>query len=62
MTDTLAQRLPVDLRITARGGVAVPHVVQFDRRKTGRRRQLLNRRVIVSGCGGLPSSQQNSTP
>jgi hypothetical protein len=22
----------------------------------------LNRRVIVSGCGGGPSSQQNSTP
>ena len=22
----------------------------------------VNRRVIVSGCGGLPSSQQNNTP
>ena len=30
MPDALAQRLPVDLRITARGGVAVPDVVQVD--------------------------------
>ena len=41
MTDPLAERLPVDLRIAARGGVAVPHVVQVDFWQTGRRGELL---------------------
>jgi antitoxin Phd len=41
VTDALAERLPVDLRIAASGGVAVPYVVQVDFRETGRRGQLL---------------------
>jgi len=40
----------------------MPDVVQVDLWQSGRRGELLERRVIVSGCGGLPSSQQNSTP
>ena len=41
VADALAQRLPVELRVAARGGVAVPDVVQVDLREIGRRRQLL---------------------
>ena len=62
VSDPLTQRLPVDLGIAACGGVAVTDVVQVDLWQSGRRGELLERRVIVSGCGGLPSSQQNSTP
>ena len=62
MSDAMAQRLPVDLGIAAHRGVAVPDVVQVDLWQSGCRGELLNRCVIVSGCGGLSSSQQNSTP
>jgi hypothetical protein len=36
--------------------------MQVDIGQPGRAASFLKRRVIVSGCGGLPSSQQNSTP
>ena len=39
MADALAERLPVDLRIAASRGVAVPDVVKVDLGKTGRRRE-----------------------
>ena len=62
VTDAPAERLPVDLRVPASGGVAVPHVGRSISGRPAAAASFLNRRVIVSGCGGLPSSQQNSTP
>jgi hypothetical protein len=61
MADALAERFPVDLRVPASRGVAVSYVVQVDLWQPAAASRL-NRRVIVSGCGGLPFSQQNSTP
>ena len=41
MADPLAERLPVDLRIPAGRGIAVPHVMKIDLRGTGRGSQPL---------------------
>ena len=68
--DALAQRLPVDLGVPARGRVAVPHVMQIDRRQPGRRGELFEtsrdrvrmRRpaVLPPRSPADPSLQQNS--
>jgi hypothetical protein len=56
----LAQRLPVDLGIAARGDVAVAHVVQVDLRQPGRRGELLEPprdRIRVRRPAVLPAEQ-----
>jgi hypothetical protein len=60
VTDPLAEGLPVDLRIAVSGGVAVAYVVQVDLGRPAAAASFLNRHVIVSGCGGLPSSRRTA--
>jgi hypothetical protein len=62
VSDPLTQRLPVDLGIAARGGVAVPDVVQVDLWQSGRRSELLESPRDRVRMRWRPSSQQNSTP
>jgi hypothetical protein len=60
VADPLAQRLPVDLGIAARGCVAVAHVVQVDLRQPGRRGELLEPprdRIRVRRPAVLPAEQ-----
>lgn len=58
--DPLAEGLPVDLRIAASGGVAVPHVVQVDFWEASRGGELLESpgdRVRVRRPAVLPAEQ-----
>jgi hypothetical protein len=62
MSDPLAKGLPVDLGVSAGRGILWRTSWRSIRGRPARSASRLNRRVIVSGCCGLPSSQQNSRP
>jgi hypothetical protein len=60
VADAAAERLPVDLRIAARSGLAVADVVQVDLRETGRRGELLEPsrdRIRMRRPAVLPAEQ-----